>query len=271
MMSSKLICRTATVLIALLANAETPLKMASVAGRQDATHAGTEPHRDQGPLILRAEVVDSEGHPVDGADVVAKVGYSRGPAENEIIFERTRTDGDGRARLEFSRERRGALAYFAEAWAHPSGLAMTTSPVSVPESASIPTIRLTLERPAIRTITVFGQDDRPVAGLRVVPKSLRDAPRRLSGFEIPDEWIDRFAATTDANGVTTLSSLPLTVVPMAIPCGGRGARGILDATPGHLDVQPSPSGATPARRDAGLANGTAMEALVARKGRAASD
>ena len=49
------------------------------AGRTDRPRpAGTKPAVNPGPLILRAEVVDPEGHPLAGADVAVVLRYSRG-------------------------------------------------------------------------------------------------------------------------------------------------------------------------------------------------
>ncbi len=69
-------------------------------------------------------------------------------------------------------------------------------------------MKLTLEQPAARTITVFGSDERPMAGVRVVPISVRYTNRRSLPFTVPDQWLDRLSVTTDAKGVATLRCLP---------------------------------------------------------------
>ncbi len=70
--------------------------------------AATKPAADQGPLMMQVEVVDPEEHRLSGADIALEVLYASNSGSIESVFERTRTDGDGQARLEVARERPGA-------------------------------------------------------------------------------------------------------------------------------------------------------------------
>ncbi len=89
-------------------------------------------------------------------------------------------------------------------------------------NAPPPVTRLTLERPAIRTVTVLDPEDRPVAGLRVAPVTLRYATGRLGWLTLPDEWVDRFTVTTDDRGAASLTSLPPSLVPLSVRVAGPG-------------------------------------------------
>src|SRR5262249_54559629 len=80
----------------------------------------------------------------------------------------------------------------------------------------------TLERPAIRTVTVLGPDDRPVAGLRIAPVALRNPNRRFDLQTLPDEWVERFMVTSDTKGAAALACLPPNLVPLSIRIPGPG-------------------------------------------------
>ena len=82
-------------------------------------------------------------------------------------------------------------------------------------------IRLTVEDPVQRTISVVGPDDRPMAGLRLVPRSLK---RGNSSFpiQIPDELLERLTVTTDAMGEATLVYLSQAMEPLTVQIAGAG-------------------------------------------------
>ena len=83
-------------------------------------------------------------------------------------------------------------------------------------------IHLTLDQPAKWTITVLGPDDRPIAGLRLTPHSLRSTDRRAASPTVPDGWLEPLTVTTDAKGVATLTYLPANMAPLSIRVAGPG-------------------------------------------------
>ncbi len=83
-----------------------------------------------------------------------------------------------------------------------------------------PVVRLTLDRPSDKTVTIVGVDQMPVAGLRVAPIVLRKVDGRLAWFTIPDEWIERLTVTTDAKGAATFAGLAPSVVPLSVRVSG---------------------------------------------------
>ena len=176
---------------------------------------------EQGPLIIQADVVDADGRAGAGAEIIAEVTYSRGPGDLEVLLERAKGDGNGHARFELARQRPGSSIYFARVWAHQEKWAVAMSNTIVLGGRTPPpVVRLTLDRPSDKTITIVGVDQMPVAGLRVAPVVLRKADGRLAWFTIPDEWIERLTVTTDAKGMATFAGLSASVVPMSIRIGG---------------------------------------------------
>jgi RNA polymerase sigma factor (sigma-70 family) len=184
--------------------------------------AGAKPAADQGPLTLQVEVVDPEGRRLPEADVVVMVAYARSSGLSEPVVERIRTDGAGRVRLDVAPERSGARAFSASLWAYQPGRAVAVKNVSFTRGASPSVIPLTLDQPAWCTITVFGPDDRPIAGLRVSPHLLRRTDRPNPVPQPPDEWAQQLGVTTDAKGVATLSCLPGTMMPLSVRVAGPG-------------------------------------------------
>jgi hypothetical protein len=187
--------------------------------------AATKPAMDQGPLVIRVEIVDPQGRRLSGADVAVTVWYaSSSGSPPEPVRERTRTDGAGQVQLEVARERPGAWAHSANIWAYQPGHAMATTNVSFARRRASPiVIPLTLEQPEKCTMTVLGPDDRPVAGLRLTPHLLRRTDGRSPRpVDLPDAWRALLATTTDTQGVAMLTYLPGTMVPVSIRVAGPG-------------------------------------------------
>jgi len=185
--------------------------------------AATKPVTDQGPLMIQVEVVDPEGRRLAGADVAVKVSYSRGAGNNESILERIKTNGAGQVQLEVARERPGATVNTASVWAYQPGRAIAATNVSLTAKAPPSVIHLILDQPAKWTITVLGPDDRPIAGLRLTPHSLRLTNRGQVGLTVPDGgWLEPLTVTTDAKGVAALTYLPQVMVPLSIRVAGPG-------------------------------------------------
>jgi len=102
---------------------------AALVAQDPARPAGTKPAADQGPLMIRAEVVDPEGLCLPGADVTVTVWYARAAGTNESVLERTASNGDGRVDVKVARERPGARVTYAAVWAYQAGRAIATSNV----------------------------------------------------------------------------------------------------------------------------------------------
>ena len=166
--------------------------------------AATKPAANQGPVTMRVEVVDPEGHPLPGADSPMLLWYSRVPAKMSGSSSEPKpiTPATPRSRS------------LANAWGQspiprPSGLtagrAFATSDIVFFTANSAPDlVHLTLGQPAKWTITVLSPDDRPIAGLRLTPPLLQStrSPHTLS---VPDGLFEPLTVTTDAKGAATLT------------------------------------------------------------------
>ena len=211
-------------------------------GAQDPPRpAVTKPAADQAPLVLQAEVVDSQGDPLSDVEIGAAISYQGGSKAGKLVFERTTTNDQGQARLEIARESPNGRLLGAVVWAYQSGRALTLTAIPLSVRTSPPPIRLTLNPPAKWTITLLGPDNRPVAGLRIAPLALQQVGRRNSLFTVPDEWVDRLTTTTDDKGVATPTCLPPTMQLLAIRVSGPGvaphALTTLDAALGKAVVK----------------------------------
>lgn len=122
--------------------------------------------------------------------------YARPLEGPERTVERAISDHDGRIRMELVRERTDGRLSGAIFWAYQPGRAIARSSFSLLGTPSPPVIRLTLEQPVKRTITALGADDRPIEGLRLVPRLIMQRTGR-SATEIPNELLERLAVTTD--------------------------------------------------------------------------
>ena len=74
--------------------------------------------------------------------------------------------------------------------------------------------RMTLAEPTRRTLTILGPDDRPVAGVRVVPVLCAFDRTRL--FQTPDDRLERLTISSAADGVATLPYFPLGIEPVTL-------------------------------------------------------
>jgi Carboxypeptidase regulatory-like domain len=184
--------------------------------------AATKPATDLGPLAIQAEVVDSRGYPLPVIDVGVTIRYVRGSDPAKTVFERTKSNGQGQARLEVARYRPIGLALDAYVWAYEPGRSAAATMVNLRVRTPPPPVRLTLEEPAKWTITVRDADDRPLAGLRIAPYALRPAGRRSFWLTVPDEWVDRLTTTTDAEGTAAPTCLPPNMQLLAIRVAGPG-------------------------------------------------
>lgn len=174
-----------------------------------------------GPLVLQAEVVDSQGHPLPAVDTGVTIGYQRG-SKSTMVFEQTKADGKGQVRLEVARRRPIGIVSHAYVWAHQPGRSVAAALVNLGVRTSPPPVPLTLEEPAKREMTILGPDDRPMRGLRIAPYAFRSAGRSRRSLTVPEEWVDRLTTTTDANGTATLTCLAPNMQLLAIRVAGPG-------------------------------------------------
>ncbi len=188
---------------------------------------------DQGPVNIQIEVADPAGHRLSGADVAITVNYARAAGSLETVFERVETDGAGKALLEVARQRPGARVHSANVWVYQAGRAIATKNVSFARTANRYVVSVTLDDLSKFTITVLGQDDRPIAGIHLTPHLLRrTGPGNSLAATIPESWHERLAVTTDARGVATLTCLPGNMKPLSIRVAGQGV------APHTLRVEP---------------------------------
>ena len=139
------------------------------------------PANAQGPVVLNAVVVDSKGHGLAGVDVSITIASARPAEGQESVADRAVSDHDGKIRVEIARERVEGRRTSAIIWAYQPGRAIArAATASFPGTASPPVIRLTLEDPVKRTITVVGADDRPIEGLRAGTSSRSGAATATS-------------------------------------------------------------------------------------------
>jgi hypothetical protein len=147
---------------------------------------------------IRGTVVDDQGKPVVGAQVVFFVPHPLDGNANPSEV-RTNTNAAGQFRLATPLVGRDFIRR-ANIWAYQPGGAIAAVPGYRPASA------LVLPKPETRTITIEAPDGHPVAGARVSPRAVRLGPRDPT-IELPDMLATSRAATTGADGKATLDYL----------------------------------------------------------------
>jgi len=159
----------------------------------------------QGPPITGV-VVDGADKPVAGVEVVLACG--RAPDGSVPVLARGRTDEKGGFRLprppEAVLSRTGAVT--GAVWAYGPGRALSGARWTRFASAGRDILRITMREPGKRTVTVTGPDGRALAGLAVAPPSVYQT-WLIYGLPLPDEIVDRLAATTGPDGKADLPDL----------------------------------------------------------------
>ena len=174
----------------------------------------------KGPVVIQALVVDSEGRSVSGAEVSVTVQAARPAEGKEKVGGEVVSDQDGKICLEVASEHVEGKITGAIIWAYKPGKALArASTGSLSVTASPPVVRLILEDPVNRTITVVDRTKKPVVGLRLVPRSLRRGNRPVP-LQIPDEFLERLTVTSDSRGEATLSYLPQVLPPLTVQVSG---------------------------------------------------
>ena len=138
--------------------------------------AGSKPATNQGPLVIQGEVVDSRGQPLSGVDVGGRSGIS---AARRSPRRSSRRPGP-MPRAKFSSMSpasvQSGLAFPCICLGLSTGACRCRDDCPAGGNDPSAAVRLTLDEPTKWTITVLGANDRPVAGLRIVPFALR-SPR----------------------------------------------------------------------------------------------
>ena len=123
-------------------------------------------------MVVQAVVLDSQGLGLSGVDVTVTIGPAGLRDSHERGVARGVSDRDGKVRVEITGERLEGRFAGVIIWAYAPGRALAR--ISIPEldvTAPPRLIRVTLEEPVKRTITVVGPDDRPIEGLRLFPRA----------------------------------------------------------------------------------------------------
>lgn len=175
----------------------------------------------QTPASLAGDVVDEAGRPLAGIEVVLSCGQALDGTVPTLA--RVRTDDQGRFRLEApNRERLGETrAPWGAVWAYRSGKALAGAKWLRSRPQAEP-IRLTLDEPGRRTISIKGPDGSPVAGARVAPHLLF-RPGLLYGLDLPDDLVQRIAVATGPDGVAELPGIAAEAELLAVRVAAGGA------------------------------------------------
>ena len=158
-----------------------------------------------GAPALTGSVVTPDGRPVPEAEVVLTAGAARDGSVP--VLARTTTGRDGRFRLD--RPDPARLRDFLSPgviWAYRPGYGLGIADLLRADKPDQPH-RLVVEPQDVRRLTIRDPDGRPVAGARVAARLVQTEHTGYMGVTIPDGWLDRLAATTDARGVAALPGL----------------------------------------------------------------
>ncbi len=205
-----MIGRLGTGVIANSALAGDDAEASQVVGGSQATGNAVQP-KSQGRFVIQAETVDPQGKPLSGVELALAVYDASGTGRTEPRIERAISDGQGRGRFDVAPKRPGERPLYAYVRAYDPGRALASAEILLSEiTAPPPAVRLVLDEPVKRTITVMGPDDRPIADVRLLPHRLRRLSRpgtESLADSIPREWVGRLTITTDTSGVATIPYL----------------------------------------------------------------
>jgi hypothetical protein len=175
----------------------------------------------QAPASLAGHVVDASGKPLAGIEVVVSCGQAIDGTVPALAG--ARTDERGRFRLEApARERReGPEDLWGAIWAYQPGKALAGVKWLRTRSAAAP-IRLTLDDPGGRKITLQGPDGAPIAGARVTP-CVVFRPGLLYGIALPDTLVEQLRVATGPDGAADLPGIAADAVLLAVRVESGGA------------------------------------------------
>ncbi len=184
----------------------------------------------QAPAPLAGTAVDQKGRPLAGIEIVLARGQA--PDGTVPILGRATTDSHGRYQIAATTSggrttRRGAT--FLGAYRPGSGLVAS---VTLLKEADAGDFRLAFDAAGRRTFTLRGRDGQPLAGVRLVPLTVRPRQPGYGPVTLPDVLVDRMEAATGPDGRVELACLEATtelyVVRATIPGLGTHALALPD-------------------------------------------
>ncbi len=175
------------------------------------------------PALAAAEplvgvVVDTDGKPVAGVDILLSIGTppageqpliggliwmpraAASPAAENPVLGRSRTDRDGHFRIDLPAEIvRSQEPLPVALWAYKAGgrVASRRLPWAIP--APTDPIRLTIEKAGAANFRLIGSDNAPDGGARVEVTA-------LDGLAVPGELAEKSASVTGPDGTVTISA-----------------------------------------------------------------
>ncbi|QEH35013.1 hypothetical protein OJF2_35580 [Aquisphaera giovannonii] len=168
----------------------------------------------QEPAPLSGTAVDREGRPVAGVEIL--LAPSRASDGTVPILGRVTTDAQGRYELPAPAADRGPtrrMAPFLAAYRPGSGLVVSITLLKAKEPGGF---KLAFNPAGRRTITLRGDDGRPIAGARLAPLKVRPRPANYFLDVLPHELTDRMQATTGVDGRAELTCLEPTTELFAV-------------------------------------------------------
>ncbi|MGP0062326.1 MAG: carboxypeptidase regulatory-like domain-containing protein [Isosphaeraceae bacterium] len=199
-------------------------------------------------------VVAPDGKPVGGAEVALTAGVA---VDGSVpILSRATTDASGSFRIERpAADRRRGFMSPGVIWVYKPGMGLGVVDLlraDRPDEVH----RLVLEPQQPRRLTLRDADGQPVVGASVAARLVETERTGYLGVTVPDAWLARLTAVTDAQGDASLPGLTrlieLRSVCIATPGGGKQIRTLL-ANEGKHDAALSlgrPSRLAGAIRDA---------------------
>ena len=130
------------------------------------------------------------------------------------------TDEKGAFRLEITRQRFQDIPILPFLWAFRSDRSVAAREIVITTHGAVPPVRLTLDEPLRRTVTVLGPDGRPRAGVRVSP--VLYAFDQSATYRTPDDRLERLTIVSGADGVAVLPYLPERLDPLTVRVSGPG-------------------------------------------------
>ena len=204
------------------------LSLATIGTESDVGKAGS----------VSGVVVDSDGRPAGGAEVLASGATWDG--EPPALMGRTKSDGEGRFVLTFTEE--PSACERATLWAFRPGAVVASIPIDR-DSLQGRAVRLKLGSPGRATFVVAGPDGQPVSGARVVPRTVA---REV--LELPEALAELASTTTDREGRAIVSAFhPEELLSVRVEAAGfgiqprefRAADGLADVGAKAITLLPS--------------------------------
>ena len=156
------------------------------------------------PTIM-GTVVDLNGKPVAGAAVVFTAGEA--PDGSVPILAETTSDASGGFRIERpTADRRRGFMSSGVIWVHQPGLGLGVVDLLRADRPG-QSHRLVLEPQKPRRLTLRDVDGKPVVGATVAARLVQTERTGYLGVTVPDAWLTRLTAATDAQGMASLPGL----------------------------------------------------------------